>query len=262
MRKALRLATAERPGAVHLTIPDDVSSQVASDVSLSLPPLTPDVMTVSVRRSAGGSDPHAMLARAKRPVLLAGIAATRARATQSMIRLAEKVSMPVVVSPMSKGVFPEDHALFAGVIDMACNKILWQLLAEADLIIAAGFDAVELIKPWSVSTPVLHIDATPNTDQIYAAQCECVGDVGAVLDWLSEEWKSEPRWSDSDVQAHRNHLRKTYRLGRVTGRLNPTDVVDITRAAAPRSTIATTDVGSHKLLVGQDGSPTIPARCS
>jgi acetolactate synthase-1/2/3 large subunit len=251
MRKAISLATAERPGAVHLTMPGDTSKLPARDLTFSVPPMSPDVTTVSVRRSPGGADPQAMLARAKRPVLLVGIAAMRAQATRSLIRFAETASIPVVVSPMSKGVFPEDHPLFAGVLDMACNQILWQLLADADLIVATGFDAVELIKPWTISTPVLHIDATPNTDQIYASECECVGDIGAVLDWLTDDWSGQPRWSEGDVRAHRDTLRAAYYSGRVAGRLNPTDVVDSVRAAAPRNTIATTDVGSHKLLVGQ-----------
>jgi acetolactate synthase-1/2/3 large subunit len=251
MRKALSLATAERPGAVHLTIAGDTSKRPATDTTFSVPPMGAAVTTLSVRRSPGGADPQAMLARAKRPVLLVGIAAMRAQATEELVRFAETASIPVVVSPMSKGVFPEDHPLFAGVLDMACNQILWDFLGDADLVVAAGFDAVELIKPWSVKAPVLHIDATPNTDQIYASECECVGDIGAILGWLADEWSGQPRWSDADVRAHRERLRSAYYSGRVAGSLNPTDVVDSVRAAVPRDTIATSDVGSHKLLVGQ-----------
>jgi acetolactate synthase-1/2/3 large subunit len=251
MRKALSLATAERPGAVHLTIAGDTSKRPATDTTFSVPPMGAAVTTLSVRRSPGGADPQAMLARAKRPVLLVGIAAMRAQATEELVRFAETASIPVVVSPMSKGVFPEDHPLFAGVLDMACNQILWDFLGDADLVVAAGFDAVELIKPWSVKAPVLHIDATPNTDQIYASECECVGDIGAILGWLADDWSGQPRWSDADVRAHRERLRSAYYSGRVAGSLNPTDVVDSVRAAVPRDTIATSDVGSHKLLVGQ-----------
>ncbi len=42
--------------------------------------------------------------------------------------------------------------------------MVWNLLAGAGLILAAGFDPVELISPWPVATPVLHVDTTPNTD--------------------------------------------------------------------------------------------------
>lgn len=251
MRKALSLAQAERPGAVHLTIAGDVSKLPATDVSFKPPPMAAALTTIGVVRADGAPDPSRLLASARHPVVLAGIGATRAGATDALVRFAERLSVPVVVSPMAKGVFPEGHPLFAGVLDMACNQLLWQLLEEADLIVTAGFDAVELIKPWNIATPVLHIDALQNTDQIYASDVECVGAVGAVLDWLGESFNGEPRWTTAEVAAHRARLTDAYYQGTVAGRLNPTDVVDVVRAAMPENTIATTDVGSHKLLVGQ-----------
>jgi acetolactate synthase-1/2/3 large subunit len=251
MRKAFSLASAERPGAVHLTIAGDTSKAAASDATFVAPPTSASMSTVSVVRTPGAPDPLELLSRSRRPVVLAGIGATRAVASAALVRFAETTSTPVVVSPMAKGVFPEDHPLFAGVLDMACNQVIWDLLGSADLIVAAGFDAVELIKPWTVTAPVLHIDALQNSDQIYQSPVECVGDIGAILDWLSEEWTGQPRWELEAVAKHRRTLREAYYAGRVEGRLNPTDVVDVVRAMSSADTIATTDVGSHKLLVGQ-----------
>lgn len=252
MRKALRLATAERPGAVHLTIAGNTVKSPASDAQIAIPPLGADVGTLQVHRAPGATaEPREVIAAARRPVLLAGIAATRTNATYALVRLAEAAGIPVVVSPMAKGVFPEDHPYFAGVLDMACNEVLWALLRDSDLIVTAGFDPVELIKPWAVKTPVLHIDTTPNSDQIYASDCELVGDVGAILDWFADGWSASSRWTEAEVAAHRERLRDAYYEGRVDGRLNPTDVVDVVRAASPRNTLVTSDVGSHKLLVGQ-----------
>jgi acetolactate synthase-1/2/3 large subunit len=251
MRKAVSLATAERPGPVHLTVGGDTSKAAATDREFVMPPTSSSVSSVRVHRSPDGADPMTLLAQARRPVVLAGIAAVRAGATSALTRFAEATSVPVVVSPMAKGVLTEDHPLFAGVLDMACNQVLWDFLGAADLIITVGFDAVELIKPWSARARVLHIDATPNTDQIYYSECECVGDIPATLDWLTHDWSGEPRWEQAEVQRHRDKLRTAYYEGRVNGALNPTDVVDAVRDAAPRNTLATSDVGSHKLLVGQ-----------
>jgi acetolactate synthase-1/2/3 large subunit len=251
MRRALSLSMAERPGAVHLTVAADATRAVARDADFTLPPLASSVAATRVHRAADGRDPLALLSGARRPVVLAGIAAMRGNATGSLVAFAEATSIPVVVGPMAKGVFPEDHPLFAGVFEMACNQVLWEYLGASDLIITVGFDAVELIKPWSLRVPVLHIDSTPNTDQIYASECECVGDIAATLDWLRSEFHGEPRWAAADVEAHRQTLRDAYYAGRVEGHLNPTDVVDTVRAAMPRDTIATTDVGSHKMLIGQ-----------
>jgi acetolactate synthase-1/2/3 large subunit len=152
---------------------------------------------------------------------------------------------------MAKGVFPEDHPLFAGVLDMACQPLLWELLGSSDLIVTAGFDPVELVRPWTVTTPVIHVDTLSNTDQIYTSELECVGDIAAIFRWFAVEWKGEARWEEAEVAAHRERLRSAYYSGRVAGALNPTDVVDVVRAAMPDDTVATSDVGSHKMLVGQ-----------
>jgi len=247
IRKALRTAVAERPGAVHLTVTADAWSVPASG-PVSLPPLAPAAASVDVH---GDGDPVRTLAAARRPVILAGIAALRCGAGPELVRLAELAGIPVVVSPMAKGVFPEDHPYFAGVLDMAGYRVVRDLLAEAGLILAAGFDPVELISPWSVATPVLHLDTTPNTDQVYASAHELTGHVGAILGWLCAQWAGEPRWAEAEVAAHQARLRAAWLTGRAEGRLNPSDVVTIAREAAPPGTIVTTDVGSHKIMAGQ-----------
>ncbi len=199
----------------------------------------------------GDGDPLQVLRAARRPVILAGIAALRCAAGPELADLAERAGIPVVVSPMAKGIFPEDHPYFAGVLDMAGHRVVWDLLAAADLILTAGFDPVELISPWSVSTPVVHLDTTPNTDQVYASAHELVGHVGALLRWVTAQWSGQPRWTEAQVAAHRARLRAAWLAGRTEGKLNPSDVVLIARQAAPPDTIVTTDVGSHKIMTGQ-----------
>ena len=261
IRKALRTAVAERPGAVHLTVTADTwlvppgaapaSAASAGDGTgdaIIAPPLTAAAGSVDVY---GDGDPLRVLRAARRPVILAGIAALRCAAGPELVSLAERAGVPVVVSPMAKGTFPEDHPYFAGVLDMAGHRVVWDLLAGADLILAAGFDPVELISPWAVSTPVLHLDTTPNTDQVYASTHELVGHVGAILRWLTTQWSGQPRWAEAEVAVHRARLSAAWHAGRADGKLNPSDVVEIARQAAPPDTIVTTDVGSHKIMAGQ-----------
>jgi acetolactate synthase-1/2/3 large subunit len=75
--------------------------------------------------------------------------------------------------------------------------VIWDLLAASDLIVTAGFDAVDLITPWRLGVPVLHVDTTPNTDQVYPAATEVVGNVAAALSWLLESADGAPRWSEA-----------------------------------------------------------------
>ena len=251
MRKAFRVAVAERPGPVHITTPADVVGAEASDDDIRLPPLTPTHRSLQVFSVDGARDPSDQLKKAKRPVIIAGIAAVRGGAETALAKFAEDIGCPVIVAPMAKGILREDHAYYAGTLDMACNAYMWDFLNRADLILAVGFDAVELIKPWSPTAPVIHMDMVPNTDQIYPADIELVGSIPAALTALGDGFSGEPRWSEAEVKSHRDGLMEAYYAGRVPGKLNPTDVIDVVRAALPTETVATSDVGSHKLLVGQ-----------
>jgi len=258
MRKALRVALADRPGPVHLTAAANHVTAKATDDRVVMPPLKSAGLP-QVFANGGLADPLARIAAAQKPIILTGISALYGRATRQLVAFAEKAGIPVVVAPMSKGVFPETHPYFAGVVDMACNKVVWDFLRSADLLLCVGFDPVELIKAWDVRVPAIHIDSTPNTDQIYEAELEVVGDIASVLAMLTEGYRGQAKWAEGTVKAFRQSLRDAYYQGRVSGAMNPTDVVDAINEAYPNGgAIVSTDVGSHKLLIGQGWTATRP----
>ena len=152
---------------------------------------------------------------------------------------------------MAKGVLAEDSPWYAGTLDMAGHQVIWELLASADLIVTAGFDPVELITPWRLPVRVLHVDTVPNTDQVYPAAIEVVGSVASALAWFRANWDDGPRWAEAEVAAHRAALRAAYHAGYTAGRLNPSELVETVRSAAPAGTVVTADVGSHKIMTGQ-----------
>jgi acetolactate synthase I/II/III large subunit len=261
LRRALRTATAERPGAVHLTVTMDSFGAVANTSGDGkIPPLTsagaglevfgPDLGDAA-SGGVGAAAALVALRAARRPVLLAGAGAVRCGAGPALAVLAEAAGMPVVVGAMAKGVIAEDAPWYAGTLDMAGHRVIWELLASADLIVTAGFDPVELITPWRLSVPVLHVDTVPNIDQVYPAAIEVVGNVATALAWLAASWDGAQRWTPGQVAAHRAALRAAYHDGYAAGRLNPSEIVETTRAAAPPGTVVTVDVGSHKIMTGQ-----------
>jgi acetolactate synthase-1/2/3 large subunit len=250
MRKALRVAVADRPGPVHISTHADVVGADASDDEIVLPPMSAISHGIEIFGNLG--DPVKRILAARRPIILAGVSAVQGNAGAAITALAETLGCPVVVAPMAKGVIDETHPYYAGTLDMACNAFVWVFLKSSDLLLNIGFDAVELIKPWTVAKPTIHIDSVPNTDQIYQAEVEIVGPVARAVEALTAALPSNSaRWSEAEIASHRKALRELYNAGRVAGKLNPTDVVDIALAASPFDTVATTDVGSHKLLVGQ-----------
>ncbi|MGH3278561.1 MAG: thiamine pyrophosphate-binding protein, partial [Trebonia sp.] len=254
LRRALRTAIAERPGAVHLTVTMDSFGKTCAGArgDGKVPPLTSAGAGLELfGPSSIGGAPLRALRAAKRPVLLAGAGAVRCGASGVLAELAAHAGLPVVVGAMAKGVLPEDNPWYAGTVDMAGHQAIWRLLASADLIVTAGFDPVELITPWRLSVPVLHVDTVPNTDQVYPAAIEVVGNVATALAWFLANTDDGPRWSEAEVAAHRSTLRAAYHTGYNTGKLNPSELVETVRAAAPASTVLTADVGSHKIMTGQ-----------
>jgi acetolactate synthase I/II/III large subunit len=258
LRRALRTATAERPGAVHLTATMDAFGMSGPGTAgdAKVPPLAPagtgiEVFGAGTGLEVFGPEPLRLLRAARRPVLLAGAGAVRSGATAVLAEFAARAGLPVVTGAMAKGVIAEDSPWYAGTLDMAGHQVIWELLASADLIVAAGFDPVELISPWRLSVPVLHVDAVPNTDQVYPADVEVVGNVATALAWFLASFGDGPRWPESELAAHRAALRAAYHTGYTAGRLNPSELVETVRAAAPAGTVVTADVGSHKIMTGQ-----------
>lgn len=258
MRKAHRVAVAPRPGAVHISTPADVVGAEAIDDAIRLAPTETSMAAMAL--DVDTSELRRRIEAARRPLVLVGLGAMRADAGAETTALAEHVGAAMVTSPMAKGTLDEGHDLFAGTLDMACNEVMWDLVRSADLVLAIGFDAVELIKPWRVDAPVIHIDDTPNTDQIYAADAEVVGPIAPTLDALRGELKPCAGWSAAELADHRTRLAAAFESGRVTGQINPSDVVRLAAEAISADAIVTTDVGSHKLLVGQGWRPSATRR--
>ncbi len=258
MRKAYRVATAPRPGAVHLSTPADVVGADAIDDEILVPPV--DTSGSISTAGATSEELKRVLGGARRPVILVGIAAMQSDAGREIVQLAEKLGAAIVTSPMAKGTVCESEARFAGTLDMACNAIMWSFMEQADLVVAVGFDAVELIKPWSVKASVVHVDNVPNTDQIYAAAIEVVGPIPASLQAIGHDSVESGGWPLREIKRHRTALSEAFEAGRVAGKLNPSDVIRVSREVVDTEAIVTSDVGSHKLLIGQGWRPSRPRR--
>lgn len=253
MRRAMRVATAPRPGPVHLDLSSDVAQAEAElrDVDQLV------IREVSGPDSLYGAEQSGFehvaerMRHSRRPLVVAGMSAARRGASDALVSFAEAWSLPVITTAKSKGVMPEDHALFAGVIDMAVPAIIAEFMADADLILAVGFDAVELIKDWTFKAPTIHIDVVPNTDQVYPADTEIVGNIAATLTLLTEIRGVGPRWDEAAIRNQRAKVRRQLVNGASSRRLLPHQIVLACREVVDDDALVTVDVGSHKLLVGQ-----------
>src|SRR5690606_6095700 len=129
-----RLAMEERPGPVHIGLPVGLSAQPTSrsDKPFAPPePLrAPD--TASLEKAAE------LLTNARRPLLAIGLGAVQAGLADGIRALAEKHGMPVVLTPMAKGMLPESHPSYAGVLFHALSDMVGETHKQADVVFAVG----------------------------------------------------------------------------------------------------------------------------
>ncbi len=251
--RALRVATSERPGPVYLEVPSDVARQ---EVAGRIGRLADDAPVASHIDRARALNPEAGRAAAShlrtcaRPVIVAGLDAQRARAVAELRTLAERWQMPVIVTPKAKGLFPEDHPLFLGVIDMLGMDRLFSYIEERDLVIAAGLDPVELAHPWKAAARLIHLGPFPNDDQFFASDADIVAPVpDAIVTLLDRAGEPVAKYEVEEVRAFRTSFWTHVNPSRRS--LTPQEVMTELRHALPSDAIVSCDVGNNKSLAGQ-----------
>ena len=118
-REAYHISTTGRPGPVLIDIPKNISSGDFSgemNAELDLPGYDPyeslNIDPSSIDEAA------ALIAQAKRPVILAGQGCMIARADEELMKVAQTLGCPVTSTLLGKGVFPETHDLSLGMLGM------------------------------------------------------------------------------------------------------------------------------------------------
>lgn len=139
------IVATKRPG--YLEVPRD---RVSSVVAEPMGPLVVGGDEEKVREAAGAIDElageiGAMLSEAKSPVLYVGVGIRRHGLTQAVVRLAERLKVPVVTDLLGKASFPESHPQFAGIYMGALGEpAVRSLLDESDCVLGIGVVATDL----------------------------------------------------------------------------------------------------------------------
>ncbi|MCI0463526.1 MAG: thiamine pyrophosphate-binding protein, partial [Gemmataceae bacterium] len=226
---AFATALSGRPGPVHLTIPSDVLQApvkeidvprpAAGTVSGTAPPGASAPAVPVTPRSASDADLVRavvdLLARAERPLLVAGSGVFYADAEEPLRNLASAVGLPVVTPIWDRGAVSRPIPEFMGVIGAASGGPA--LLADADLIVLVGVHVdyrVGYLKPPAISAKarVVRIDRDPaEVYQGAVPELGLLGDPAVVLKQLWEEWlrrhlSARPAWL-RETQARNRRFR-------------------------------------------------------
>ncbi|MFL1407560.1 acetolactate synthase large subunit [Marinobacter sp. M1N3S26] len=186
LREAFRLAAEERPGAVHLELPEDIAAELATPDTHIFSPSDARRPTASEKSLQKAAE---MIREARHPLIMIGAGANRKRVSQALIHLVNTTDIPFFTTQMGKGVVDERHSRYIGNAALSSGDFVHCAIDHADLVINVGHDVVE--KPPFFMHPggkqVIHINFSgADVDPVYFPQHEVVGDIANTVEWLAD----------------------------------------------------------------------------
>jgi acetolactate synthase-1/2/3 large subunit len=181
-----------------------------------------------------------------------GLSAVRAKAGLLIAAIAEKHGIPVVLTPMAKGILKEEHPWYAGVLFHALSDQVAETHSQADLVIGVGYDPVEFnYEDWMPKAPLLSLDnVEADIDRAaYPGVCDIVGDISASLKYLASLPAKSSDWDQKALEQRK--LKMFADLAPPKGSFGPRAALAILRELLPEDGIMTCDVGAHTHLIGQ-----------
>lgn len=247
VREAVRRAEEERPGAVHLELPQDIASET-TDARLIPPayarrPLAEDK---AIARAAEA------LCRAQRPLLMLGAGANRKMTAKMLCDFTAKLGIPFFSTQMGKGVLDENGPLWLGTAALSDHDFVHRAIDAADCIINIGHDVIEK-PPFFMredGRTVIHVNyAGAEVDPVYFPQIEVVGDIANAVWQLTEVLEPQPHWDFSFFERVRRAMLEQLSQGADDPRFplrSQRLVADVSRALGPED-IVSLDNGLYKL---------------
>ena len=257
VRKAFKVAEAEKPGATVIELPEDIAKQ-----QTAARPMT----VTKTRRAAADHKAVAqavdLIAAAKSPIILAGNGAVRKRAAKQLQRLAHKAGIGVVNTFMGKGALPrsDDHCLMT--MGLQGRDYINVALDEADLVIAVGYDLVEYSPSfWNLhgGKKIIHIDFWPaEVDQDYPVDADVVADVADALWQINEDLNQRfgdklPLFDIGTRKKLRDAILDDFAMEKddTAFPMKPQKILWDVRAFLGPGDILLSDVGAHKMWISR-----------
>ncbi|AVQ00031.1 acetolactate synthase large subunit [Ahniella affigens] len=247
IREAFRRAEEERPGAVHLELPEDIahehSDAIVIPASFHRRPIADEK---AIHKAA-----HAINA-AKRPILMVGAGANRKSSAKMLRAFIDKTGIPFFTTQMGKGVVDEMHPLWLGNAALSDGDFVHRAIEHADCIINVGHDVIEK-PPFFMRRgrrTVIHVNyVSAEVDTVYFPQIEVTGDVANAIWRLHEAVSPQSHWEFGYFDQVRNHLLAHLARNADDDRfpIHPVRMVHVMREIMDHDGIVCLDNGMYKL---------------
>ena len=245
VREAFRVAEEERPGPVHLELPEDIAAE-----RCEAPPLIPPhPMELPLANPTALERAADLIMKAQRPLLMFGAAASRPRSTLDLAQFVLRTKIPYFTTQMGKGTVPGGTELYMGTAALSERDYVHEAIERADLIVTIGHDTVE--KPpfiMGASGPqVIHIGyQSANVEQVYFPQSEVIGDLKMSLRLLADRLEGKLPRAQALLPLRESILRNIADRDQEE-RFTPQRLVHDIREVMPADGIVALDNGMYKI---------------
>ena len=248
LHKACSISLSEVPGPVYIGIPAGIGVvETRNEIHDEYPVQSvPNPENTSIERM------KELFSEAKKPLLVLGITSMRFNLRDEIVNIAQKFELPVVLTPMAKGMLPEDHPCYAGVLAHALSDRVSLTYQQADLVVGIGYDPVEInYEDWMPSVPLIHIDTIPaDVDAVKIHNvCNVTGDLKYALKCLNDMKAGKKNWDLEALAERRSRMFHT--LASPEDGFDMRSILAGLRDMLPINGIMTCDVGAHLHLIGQ-----------
>jgi acetolactate synthase-1/2/3 large subunit len=251
VRKAFKRSQSEKPGAVHIDLPENIAAMPVEGK-----PLRKDNSEKTYASFASIRAAAAAICQAVNPLILVGNGAIRAHASDAVTQFATLLNIPVANTFMGKGVIPYTHQLALWSVGLQQRDFITCAFDNTDLVIAIGYDLIEFSpKKWNRNgeIPIVHIGVNPaEIDSSYIPNAEVVGDIS---DSLYEILKLADRQGKPDPFAIslRPEIRADYeQYAHDDGfPIKPQKLIYDLRQVMGPDDIVISDVGAHKMWMAR-----------
>lgn len=258
VRESFKTAVQERPGAVHLELPEDIAREEVDDIifhvhSPRYPIARDETLDAAIQ----------MIYKAKMPLILIGAGANRTRIDSAMTDFIDKLEIPFFMTQMGKGVVDEFHSLCLGTASLSDNDYLHCAIEKADLIINVGHDIIE--KPpffmQKGKTKVIHINFLPSdVDATYFPHLDVLGDIACNMKSLTRLAQKQEHWDFSYymrvIDEAQEHIKKYFKDDRFP--ILPQRALKDIRDILPKDGILTLDNGVYKIWFSRNYKCSLP----
>ncbi|NQZ64364.1 acetolactate synthase large subunit [Crocosphaera sp.] len=260
-RKAFKLAQSEKPGAVHIDLPENIAAMPVEGQPLKR---DDQEKTYASYRSLNAA--AMAISKAKNPLILVGNGTIRAQASEALTEFATTLNIPVANTFMGKGAVPYTHPLSLWTVGLQQRDFITCAFEQSDLVIAVGYDLIEYSpKKWNPEgkTPIIHIGMEPaEIDSSYIPLVEVVGDISdSLMDILKRADRQGK--STSIATGLRSKLVTEYEnYAHDEGfPIKPQKIIyDLRQVMGPED-IVISDVGAHKMWMARHYHCDSPNTC-